>query len=252
MKKIVLAVAAVGLLMATPSCKKGENDPFLSLKSRKSRLAGEYTMASWYMNSDTEYTNSSEKMTLDINDGSGSRTIIYDSDSGDPTTTVAAVTVNSEEFVVEKDGTWSRKMVITYKYTRDGDGFFVDDRDYVDVVTSEETGTWSFLGGQSEDYKNKERVLLSVTKSDVAVEQEITINYTDGTSGTVNESSTDNEEFAEGVNSIIYTIDMLKSKEMVFKQDLNEGYDYEEVTDDVVYEGSMTKVGETEIKFVQE
>lgn len=47
MKKTMLAVFAAGLLFATPSCKKGENDPALSLKSRKGRLTAEWTVASF-------------------------------------------------------------------------------------------------------------------------------------------------------------------------------------------------------------
>lgn len=43
MKKIVVSLAALALLSsAVTSCKKGDGDPFLSLKSRKARVAGEW------------------------------------------------------------------------------------------------------------------------------------------------------------------------------------------------------------------
>jgi hypothetical protein len=45
MKK--LKIALITLLLAVlilPSCKKGENDPFLSLHSRKARVVGEWTL----------------------------------------------------------------------------------------------------------------------------------------------------------------------------------------------------------------
>ena len=45
MKKLLLLGAAAMVLVANlSSCKKGENDPFLSLKSRKARLCGEWTV----------------------------------------------------------------------------------------------------------------------------------------------------------------------------------------------------------------
>ena len=56
MKKTMLAVFAAGLLLATPSCKKGENDSALSLKSRKSRLTAEWTVASYVETSTSTQT----------------------------------------------------------------------------------------------------------------------------------------------------------------------------------------------------
>ena len=43
MKNLLLILA---LVAAFTSCKKGENDPFLSLKSRKGRLAGDWIVKS--------------------------------------------------------------------------------------------------------------------------------------------------------------------------------------------------------------
>ena len=47
MKKVVLMLTLGGLMLATPSCKKGENDPFLSLSSRKARVAGAWDVTGW-------------------------------------------------------------------------------------------------------------------------------------------------------------------------------------------------------------
>jgi hypothetical protein len=51
MKKTMFALLGAGLLMAAPACKKGENDPALSLKSRKGRLTAEWTVSSYMDNS---------------------------------------------------------------------------------------------------------------------------------------------------------------------------------------------------------
>ena len=47
--------AAAGLMLATPSCKKGENDPFMSLSSRKARFAGTWDMTAY------EYSDGNEE-----------------------------------------------------------------------------------------------------------------------------------------------------------------------------------------------
>ena len=53
-----IKLAALALVIAATSfsgCKKGENDPFLSLKSRKSRAAGEWKLSAFT----TTYTDAS-------------------------------------------------------------------------------------------------------------------------------------------------------------------------------------------------
>jgi hypothetical protein len=47
MRKVTIAlVMLLAVVFILPSCKKGENDPFLSLHSRKARVVGEWTLSS--------------------------------------------------------------------------------------------------------------------------------------------------------------------------------------------------------------
>jgi hypothetical protein len=47
MKKIVaISIGLIGLTLIVGACRKGENDPLLSLKSRQARLAGEWVVSS--------------------------------------------------------------------------------------------------------------------------------------------------------------------------------------------------------------
>lgn len=253
MKRLLLVFAAAGLLLATPACKKGENDPFLSLKGRKARLAGEYTIASWFSTmSGSDSDDYDESVTIDIEDGKGTVTSYYEYPGIDPVNTIRDIVITADEFIVDKNGTWSRIINLTTTWSEDGDGFIMDRIDYTRVSTLEESGTWSFLGGQAEEFKNKERVLLSVLDSKDSDQTTSEYNFTDGsTSSDPGTLYTYTYEYPEGGNSIIYEIDMLKNKEMTFIQDQSMSDNYVSNYDGDIYAYSMTQTGETKMTFVQ-
>lgn len=254
MKRIFLMFAAAGLLLASPACKKGENDPFLSLKSRKGRLAGEYTIAAWYAITTSENEDGDVFTNItDIKDGSGTRTTTNHFDGEDPVTVIRNVVITDEDYVINKDGTWSRKLVTTTTWTEEGDGFFIDEVEYTEIRTLEESGTWSFLGGQPEEFKNKERVLFSLLEVKENSERETVVHETDGGSTTDEQSESLMEEFSEGEMTMIYEIDMLKSKEMTFIQKGDGRYEGEYVYGDgSSYEYSMMRTGEVEMELIQD
>lgn len=146
MKKIALLTLAAFLIAgAVSSCKKGEDDPFLSIRSRKARLAGEWTLTKM----EGKKTTSS----------GGISTVITKNFTGSALTTVTAVTVMgttvsssdttvfSQAYTFEKNGTYSR--------TDTGE----------DGITSIE-GTWIFAGkSKKNELKKKEAILLTVTSS---------------------------------------------------------------------------------------
>lgn len=137
--KIALAAVTISALAFT-GCKKGEGDPFLSLTSRKARLAGEwkvtkgeggrtYTFAS---------TNFTETMTYD-----GTQAVTVTSTSAGSTTNTDKYTWEME---FEKDG----KFVMTST-----------DNNSSTAVVETMSGVWNFTGGVGE-MKNKSQVVLYV------------------------------------------------------------------------------------------
>lgn len=142
MKKNLIKLSILSLVLVTTAlftgCKKGENDPFLSLRSRKARVVGE-----WKLN----------KGTVKWTDSSGTETTTYGESSG--TVTDASGTDNftySMEYSFKNDGTYS----ISYTETYTGDTPSI----------SKEEGRWSFVGkNKSADVKNKESILLTTTSS---------------------------------------------------------------------------------------
>lgn len=91
LKIALLVVLAAAFVL--PSCKKGENDPFLSLHSRKARVVGEWTLKSGtitYDGSITTYPMANYTQTMEF--------------KGDHTYTIT--TVNGGSTSVEK-GSWA-------------------------------------------------------------------------------------------------------------------------------------------------
>lgn len=133
MKKIVklALIAAVAIPSVTfVGCKKGENDPAISLRSRKGRVAGEWTVAS----GEGKTTSGSSTTTWKI-DGT---TYSYTSGSTTLTSTYEG------KYTFEKDGTW------TSTTTQSGDGW---------SEKTDASGTWNFTGGVGET-KNKSQIVM--------------------------------------------------------------------------------------------
>lgn len=132
MKNSVKLIAMAAIIAATsfPGCKKGEGDPFLSLKSRKSRAAGEWKVTAF----STTYT-----------DPSGTDTETFDGTTVTYTSGTTTVTYAGEyTYTIEKDGTFkSHSMESSTGYSQ----------------TIDETGTWNFTSGVGE-MKNKSQIVL--------------------------------------------------------------------------------------------
>ena len=179
MKKLLfLAAGALVLTANLSSCKKGENDPFLSLKSRKARVTGEWTvtkMEGTYsnVNSENPLLNSSGTSTYDGTTATGTYTFAGNTTAEDPQT-------YTQTFTFEKDGTFSMIYAVgTSSYTVEGN--------------------WIFLGkNKNAELAKKEAILLTITKE---------VNTEDGVSET--------ETFTGYNNTMTFLIDQLKSKEMI-------------------------------------
>lgn len=176
-----IAIASLAITAGlTTSCKKGENDPFLSLSSRKARLTGEWTVSSSYSKS----TNTSgSNTTINVNDFNGSTNTYTYTFNGASTSNTENKTI---EFTINRDGSFTK---ITTNTT--------DEEKY------EETGIWTFAGkDKTSEYKNKEVVVFYTQKTV----------YTD-----LSDNSTSTEETTTVNFGETYVIDQLKGKEIIFK-----------------------------------
>lgn len=146
MKKHLHLVAFMGfILLSLAGCKKGENDPFLSLRSRKARLAGEWSLSyqEYARQSVVGNTTSSEVRHFDSGTETSSSTVIV---SGSTVSSNVSTIHYTLTLTIEKDGTFSQVR-----------------SENNETTTSE--GTWIFLKKSKEDeLKNKEAILLTTKK----------------------------------------------------------------------------------------
>jgi len=217
MKKAILALAVMALVGGSfTSCKKGENDPFLSLKSRKGRITGEWNVSS----GTTTITNSGSS--------SGSATRTYTSttrtdvnaSNGASNTDVFNYT---QVLTIEKDGSFS--MVVTDTKTSSG-GVAIDAANQT-TNTSTISGIWQFLKKSKEgEYKNKEAVSMTT----------LSHTWTSVTNGTTTSGSITNTGF--GGTTEVKAIDQLKNKEMILltESSWSDGTDNQTTTGTITYE----------------
>jgi len=146
MKKL-FGLTLVGLTIISvgfTGCKKGENDPFLSVHSRKARMAGDWKMTS----------------------GKTTSTNIYSSINTTTITTTTFDGANANESVVTTTPIGSNTSTDSYAYTDavtyNRDGSF-SGTNVNDGTTTTFEGNWNFEGGVG-DVKNRSQLILFYTK----------------------------------------------------------------------------------------
>ena len=157
MKKIIVMLVAAGFLLAMPSCKKGENDPFLSFKSRDARITGVWNLTSV----DAVYTNTT------VNSGTittNTSTTTYDGSLMTNTWTSGGGGSNSSSYslklTIEKGGTY--KMVETDDgNVSDFEGYWwwlADNKKKTRIAFDDDNNSFDI-----DQLKNKEMIIKSDT-----------------------------------------------------------------------------------------
>ncbi|HEU4718824.1 MAG TPA: hypothetical protein VFU15_13365 [Bacteroidia bacterium] len=176
--KNIVKISLAGMMLSSLAfvgCKKGPDDPFMSLHTRKGRVVGD-----WTLKAGTETMSNGSSTTTYTWDG----TNITVTQGSNSSTNGETVTVN-----FEKDGTY--KMVTTDTYTTP----FA----YTDTQTS--TGTWNFTGKIGDD-KNKDHIVMrELSNTDVVAAGSSTTTTTSSYTG-------------DSAPATVWYLDELKNKEM--------------------------------------
>jgi hypothetical protein len=184
MKKHFFILSLICLVAASSitlnSCKKGSGDPFISLRSRKARLAGTWTLTK--QDQSSTQTNGGTT-TVDTRKVDGTTLTI----TNGGTSTVGTYT---ETLEFTKDGKFT--MTSTETYTFGGTAFTSND-----VVT----GTWDFLSGVG-DLKSKESIILKA------------LSMTSTSGGTSNVTT-----YSQTNNGTTWKITTLKNKTLIVDSD---------------------------------
>jgi len=198
MKKHFLILGMICLVATTSitlnSCKKGTDDPMISLRSRKSRLVGDWKLTEGKVdntnnsNVSTEVYNGSTKV---VTQGSNSSTTNY-----------------TKEISIVKDGTYTSTEVETDVNTT---SIFSYTTTTTTTTTTESAGKWSFLGGQG-DAKNKEYVYMTETSSKQTQRVVVTTNVPGQSSDDTSVSTSSSNNSFGGT----WQLTELKNKEIKF------------------------------------
>ena len=143
MKKSIslLAISVVLIALFFSGCKKGENDPFLTLKSRTSRLAKDWKLTSGSITEVSTYP-----------DGLGGTTTSTTVTTYTDATKSVSSGGNTSTYAYSEEITFDKKG--TYEMTT------IDDGD-----ASTEGGNWSWLRkDKNNDLKDKEAIIMTGTK----------------------------------------------------------------------------------------
>ncbi len=230
MKKLTKAVLAILVVASSiTACKKGDDDPGMSLSSRKARLAGEWKVDSYELTAtDIETNNGVNTVTTETNVNSTKISGATITTNSSVTSTEAGFTsytqsetgtVSEFTYTIEKDGTWKSKMVtkITSSTVTGGGASFTDAENRTTTVEAE--GTWQFLGkNKGAELKNKEAVLFSTAKRTTTTVDISTGGSSDQNSGTMTET------FALNEVTEVWALSQLAKKEMVANADFDNKY----------------------------
>lgn len=132
-KAIIFLLLFISIGILFDSCKKGENDPFFSFKTRSSRLKGEWML-----------------MSGEITTTTGSNTSVETYNGATMITTVNGLEIDNKTYTdnitFDKEGT----------YTRSG---------LTDTLSYTEEGYWAWIHkNKKAELKNKEAIGMSSTK----------------------------------------------------------------------------------------
>ncbi|UTW60792.1 hypothetical protein KFE98_12225 [bacterium SCSIO 12741] len=178
MKKLVVFLLLGGLVFG--ACKKGDNDPFISLKTRKARLSGEWKVT---------FMERTLNDTLFMFDG----TTETKSFGG---TTLGTYTVDYKmEFTKQGKYTVNRNVTYPENYFQDGTPAL--------TFKNFEEGIWNFTGGAG-DTRNKSQLLLQPEREEQQLDGLSNIRITVHTNP---------------IHGRTINLDMLKDKSMRWKYD---------------------------------
>jgi len=233
---LILLTLVVVLPMLSGCFKKGSEDPFFSMYTRKARITGLWTVN--YANSDlkTIYGEGTTQIRTVTNvNGTTWKETIYLLGTDSVAETKGKIVLDNATkpkytYYFDENGIMNsiyEYEVIKHAVNED----MGTDTTITTTIRHEFSGTWNFLGG-IDDYLNKERLALViqeekylkiVTKYTVSEDSESA-----GVSNTTREART--VRYANGEMSTIWVIRMLKNKQIILDQNVNDLEVYTDVT----------------------
>lgn len=173
-------------------------------KTTKGKLVNDWKVVSSF--EEYEFHNSNDEHSTNTTTTTENEVTIsefYHPSTGPETTNSRTGNLNSYEFLIKKDGTWSSVREISFE---GGSSSSLD--------RIEQSGTWSFLKkNKSDDFKKNERVHFNVLSSKSL--------QTVSSGGVVLSSNSTDETFITGEKVLVYTIKTSKKDQLEMELENN-------------------------------
>lgn len=241
---ILLLIVFVSSTFVLESCfKKGPNDPFISFRSRKARVVGDWKIKDYSIETTTDFIDAEKDYYKFVGtDDAVSETIGYSNKQGvkDTTWTWTGIVVAGGEASTERVFLFDKNGKVTYKFHYILSEFYEEKDEEatdpaIDSTLSIErklynTGTWNFLYNV-DDYKKKERVSIVweyIDFEQINNKKEIW-RYDDEDENPTQEFNYSTRQqsrsyYYNGENTELWVLDKLKSKEIYMYRYLDNNY----------------------------
>ncbi|MDR2835017.1 MAG: hypothetical protein LBV69_02275 [Bacteroidales bacterium] len=220
-----LTLITIGIILIFPlintGCKKGEDDPFLSLRSRKARVAGtwKFNQCEKFIRSD--FGTGQNNITLTTTTSDTKKWNEKTSLEGIPDSIVnhnGTVDYEANFLKFDKYGNFNKIFNYTYEdeIELNEDGDVMRERH---IIRQKVSGSWNFLGSVEDEYKNKERMVLNLESVEIRHRIDTLIVLSDAEAAAIPSYHTKSEtvetkSYANGEINEIWHLSMLKNKEI--------------------------------------
>ncbi len=227
---ILLLTAIIANVASFYGCKKGENDPFFSIRTRKARMVGDWDISNYNSVITTVYDNGEQSIEDFSVTGIKVKEIIDSVNTVHDTSITTSGEINEAYYKFDKDG--SVELIFNYTLVKDSTGTdensgFTTTSTRTRIYRTRALGTWNFMAGV-DDYKTKERISLVWETYNTSLNSILLRVATDGNNDDmelyrINVAGIVSSEnkYSNGERAEVWEIDQLKDKETIIYQAVN-------------------------------
>jgi hypothetical protein len=228
---IFLILSILISILFLDGCKKGDQDPFFSFRTRKMRVSGEWTLGSRTDYTTTIFNSGLHQTTVITIDGTSvTESDLYQRANLPDSTIIWKGSLLRGYYEFNKNGNLTQRLEykFTYKWPQivNPNTNVTTDSSITRNYSWVKTGTWNFLAG-IDGYKNKERIALVFQSVNYLINTDTLQLVTDpnlSTTVTQHYPSYENvvNNYANGEFSEIWVLNELKYKQIIMNRDIDE------------------------------
>lgn len=221
---IVIAMVLLSFPILMTSCfRVGDDDPFVSIYSRKARVVGKWEVSE--INSTIRKVDGSNVSTITTTKVTPDRkwTQNIKIENTDSVKTFVGKVVENRN-IVDFENNGAYKEIFEYEYGYDST--LQNSENIIKVlikVINETSGSWNFINGIEQNYQNKERISIIVEEkktTTVVTHQLISDEQEQPAPPSVVSSKSVSRNYANGEMSYMWKLIMLRKSKIIMQQDV--------------------------------